>query len=98
MRQARKLVRRQEARRQADAVQRRPEAVARAMRNIPGLKLQPTEEQREYKVSYFVDPVKAPGIRDIVRRLRQKDIHINAIYSHDAYLDFLPVRASKGAA
>ena len=75
-----------------------PDAVTESMKGIPGLKLQPTEEQREYKVSYFVDPVKAPGIRDIMRQLRQQDIHTNAIYSHQAYLDFLPVRASKGAA
>ena len=75
-----------------------PTGITLAMRNIAGLKLQPTEEQRAYKVSYYVDPVKAPGVREIVRQLRQQGIHANAIYSHQAYLDFLPVRASKGAA
>jgi len=75
-----------------------PDAVCKAMKGIKGLKLQSTEEQRQYKVSYFIDPDKAPSIREIVRGLRQKNIHVNAIYSHQAYLDFLPVRASKGAA
>lgn len=75
-----------------------PQAVCKATVNIPGLKLQPTIEQREYKVSYFYDPQVAPTVRKIVQHLRQQDIHVNAIYSHQSYLDFLPVRASKGAA
>jgi len=67
-------------------------------RTFPGLRLQPTVEQRKYKVSYFYDPKVAPTVSKIVRYLRQKDIHVNAIYSHQMFLDFLPVRASKGAA
>jgi len=75
-----------------------PDALCKAMKGIKGLKLQSTEEQRQYKVSYFIDPDKAPPIREIVRDLRKNNIHVNVIYSHQAYLDFLPVRASKGAA
>ena len=37
-------------------------------------------------------------MREIIRHLRKLDLHVNAIYSHQAYLDLLPVRASKGAA
>jgi sucrose-phosphate synthase len=66
--------------------------------NLPGLKLQPATEQREYKLSYYIDPSKAPSRNDIVKLLRQHDIHANVIYSHGQFLDLLPLRASKGRA
>jgi len=75
-----------------------PQAVCDATQDIPGLKLQSTTEQRKYKVSYFYDPKIAPSVRKIIRYLRKKDIHVNVVYSHQMFLDFLPVRASKGAA
>ncbi len=75
-----------------------PAAVHTALDGVPGLRLQPKEEQRPFKVSYYVDPERAPGLREIKRRLRKKDLHVNVIYSHQAFLDILPVRASKGAA
>ena len=76
----------------------KPDAIREAMRDLPGIRLQPKEDQREYKISYFIDPIKAPMMREIVRHLRKLDLNVNAIYSHQAYLDLLPVRASKGAA
>lgn len=75
-----------------------PERVREALGGLRGLRLQPAEEQRRFKVSYYVDPERAPAVRDIVRRLRRRDIHANAVYSYHAFLDLLPVRASKGAA
>ncbi len=75
-----------------------PAAVHTALQDVPGLRLQPKEEQRAFKISYFVDPERAPALREIKRRLRKKDLHVNVIYSHQAFLDILPVRASKGAA
>lgn len=75
-----------------------PQAVCKATQSIPGLKIQPTLEQRKYKISYFYDPKVAPSVRQIVKYLRQLNIHVNAVYSHHQFLDFLPVRASKGAA
>lgn len=68
------------------------------LEGIPGLKLQPRENQRWHKISYFIDPDKAPPIRDIVRHLRQCGLSANLIYSHQAFLDVLPIRASKGQA
>src|SRR5690606_16879952 len=35
---------------------------------------------------------------EIRRHLRRSDVHVNAVASYDAFLDLLPVRASKGAA
>jgi len=75
-----------------------PKEIHHALKHIPGLRLQPRQEQREFKISYYIDPLKAPTIREIIRHLRQHKLHVNVIYSHQAYLDILPVRASKGAA
>ncbi|MGE0081852.1 MAG: HAD-IIB family hydrolase [Thiohalomonadaceae bacterium] len=76
----------------------RPDALREAMARLPGLRLQPREEQRRHKLSYFLDPARAPSVRDIQRHLRRLDLHANVIYSHGAYLDLLPLRASKGLA
>lgn len=75
-----------------------PESILEAMKNLPGIKLQPKVDQRQFKISYFIDPKKAPGVRDIVAHLRKLDLHAKVIYSHEAYLDLLPIRASKGLA
>ena len=76
----------------------KPESIREAMRDMPGIRLQPKEDQREHKISYFIDPTKAPMMREITRHLRKLDLHVKVIYSHQAFLDLLPVRASKGAA
>lgn len=75
-----------------------PAAVYAAMREFDGLKLQHIGEQRRHKISFNVDPRKAPSVREIRARLRQQGIHVKLVYSHQAYLDILPVRVSKGAA
>ena len=75
-----------------------PDRVREVLEEVPGLKLQPRRDQRPYKVSYFVDPDRAPEVREIRRRLKDADVEHRAIYSHDAFLDIVPVRASKGLA
>lgn len=75
-----------------------PEHLRQAMASVPGLELQPSETQREYKISYFVDPDHAPPVPKMVRYLRSHDLHANVIYSHGEFLDLLPIRASKGQA
>jgi len=76
----------------------RPEALRNAMRGLPGLKLQPKEGQGNFKISYNVDPEKISSIKEIVRYLRRLRLHANLVYSHQSYLDLLPIRASKGMA
>jgi sucrose-phosphate synthase len=39
-----------------------------------------------------------PSLRQIDMRLREHRLRANLIYSHQAYLDVLPIRASKGQA
>lgn len=76
----------------------KPEALREAMADIPGLRLQPDSEQLRFKLSYYVDPKRVPSTREIRRHLRRLDLHAKLIYSHQAFLDVLPVRASKGLA
>jgi sucrose-phosphate synthase len=76
----------------------RPEKLREILAGTPGLKLQGPEGQSRYKVSYDVDPEKMPSVREIRARLRSARVQARLIYSHEAYLDLLPIRASKGMA
>jgi len=75
-----------------------PAALREALRDFPGIKLQPRSEQRQFKLSYYVDPARWPGTAEVRRRLRVLDLRAKLIYSHEAFLDLLPIRASKGLA
>ena len=75
-----------------------PIALRQIMKRFKGLKLQSRDSQRPYKISYDVDPKKMPSVREIVHALRLQNLHAKVIYSHQAYLDLLPIRASKGLA
>ncbi len=76
----------------------RRDALAEALRDVPGLTLQTPENQREFKLSYNVDPERMLSLRSLRKLLRDRGLHANLIYSHQAYLDVLPMRASKGQA
>lgn len=75
-----------------------PDALKEAIAELPGLKLQPKAKQSEFKISYNMKPDIAMTPREIKRYLRRIDLHANLIYSHQSYLDLLPLRASKGQA
>jgi sucrose-phosphate synthase len=76
----------------------RPEAVKEVMAEFRGLELQPPEGQGPFKVSYDADPEVMPSIEEIQRTLRKSRLQVNLVFSHQAYLDVLPIRASKGMA
>lgn len=76
----------------------RRDAIEKVLADVPGLRLQGPEGQREFKLSYFVDPASAPPMKEIKALLRKHRLKAQAIYSHQAYLDILPIRASKGQA
>lgn len=76
----------------------RREALREALEGTPGLELQAPENQREFKLSYNVDPKDMPQLQAIHRKLRECNLHARLVFSHEAYLDVLPVRASKGHA
>ncbi|MBD2208074.1 glycosyltransferase [Calothrix sp. FACHB-1219] len=75
-----------------------PEAIRQAMAELPGVKLQPPEGQGKFKISYFIDEEKSVSYREIMRHLRRHKLHVKGIYSHNMYLDLVPIRASKGDA
>jgi sucrose-phosphate synthase len=66
--------------------------------STPGIRLQPKQHQRPFKLSYFVDEDVWPGVTEIRRRVRDSDARATVIYSHGEFLDLLPARASKGLA
>jgi sucrose-phosphate synthase len=76
----------------------RPDAVKEVMAEFSGLNLQAPEGQGPFKVSYDADPEAMPSIEDIQTILRKSRIQVNLVFSHQAYLDVLPIRASKGMA
>jgi sucrose-phosphate synthase len=73
-------------------------ALRECLAEVPGLRLQPARDQREFKLSYFVDRSSWPGMRELRRRVKRRGLAANLIYSHHEFLDLLPVRASKGRA
>jgi len=75
-----------------------PQVVRRTLDGLPGLLLQPREEQGRFKISYYIDPHKAPSVEEIVQLLHQEEQAVNVIFSFGQYLDVLPIRASKGLA
>lgn len=76
----------------------RRDALMGGLAQIPGLRLQGQEHQREFKLSYFVDPSLLPTLDIIQRVMKRLSLHANLIYSHGKFLDILPLRASKGHA
>jgi sucrose-phosphate synthase len=75
-----------------------PDNIQNVVKNLPGINIQPGTEQSPYKLSYYIDPAKAPGIRQIRRILADHNLLARVVFSLGMYLDFIPVRASKGAA
>jgi sucrose-phosphate synthase len=76
----------------------RREDLLRVLEDIPGLVLQSAENQREFKISYLAKPDVMPGVEAIKQHLHRAHLHAQVIYSHDEFLDILPIRASKGHA
>lgn len=76
----------------------RRDALAEVLKEVPGLTLQAAENQREFKLSYLVAPEDMPPLEQLYQYLHQQNLHAKLIYSHEAFLDVLPVRASKGQA
>ncbi len=76
----------------------RREELVKALSKFTKLKLQPENAQREFKISYIATPEQMPPLDEIYAYLHQCKLHAKLIYSHDEFLDVLPIRASKGHA
>ncbi len=75
-----------------------PQHVLRALKNLPGLKLQPKKELSHFKISYYYDSKNAPSIDEIIALIRQKELTTNVFFTNDELIDIIPSRASKGQA
>ena len=67
------------------------------LKQFPFLEYQEEETQRPFKVSYYVNG-SPDTIEEIRRLLANHKVRCNIVYSHDQFLDLLPIRASKGLA
>lgn len=74
------------------------EKILEIMETIPNLELQKEENQREHKISYLVPEKVKLNVKEIRTKLRKNDLHVQLVYSHNEFLDILPMRASKGLA
>jgi len=75
-----------------------PQVVRRVLSDLPGIELQPRAEQSRFKISYYIDPNKAPPIEKINQLLHQEEQSVNVYISFGQFLDVMPIRASKGLA
>lgn len=75
-----------------------PPEVRRVLSDLPGLELQPKEQQSRFKISYFYHSGVAPTVEEINSLLHQEDLAVKVILSFGQYLDIVPIRASKGLA
>jgi sucrose-phosphate synthase len=76
----------------------RRDALMEAMEEFTGFELQAEDDQREFKISYNVKPDQMPTLKYLYQHLHEKQLHAKLIYSHQQFLDVLPIRASKGLA
>ncbi|NCA68613.1 MAG: HAD-IIB family hydrolase [Sphingobacteriia bacterium] len=76
----------------------KPQAVRRALEDIPGLLPQARREQSRFKIAYHYDPNLAPPVDEITALLRTHDLSVNVVHAFGQFLDILPVRANKGLA
>jgi sucrose-phosphate synthase len=69
-----------------------------ALGSLPGVRAQQQSSWTRFKLAYYVDPRTAPSIHDINTTLRERGLRAQLVFSHDSFLDVVPVRASKGRA
>ncbi len=70
----------------------KPDDVRKVLDQVPGLTLQDEHEQTQFKISYRLEPAKAPGIQRIRRILRENGLRVNVILSLGIFLDIIPIR------
>ena len=72
--------------------------MSRALEGIPGLELQPDEDQRPLKVGYLIPSGDGRIVTQVRKALERADLQANVIFSHGEYLDIIPKVSSKGHA
>lgn len=74
-----------------------PHKVRAILGELPGLQLQPKQEQSRFKISYYIDPqqIVFEDIKSLLHR-EEQSVHVQMAFGQ--FLDILPCRASKGMA
>jgi sucrose-phosphate synthase len=75
-----------------------PDKIREVMEEIDGATLQPEENQRRFKISYYLDKDQSAWKRRLLRHMRKNNLSVQVVVSHGGLLDILPFRSSKGAA
>ncbi len=75
-----------------------PNRIRRVLKDVPGISMQPKQEQTAEKISYYCDSDAGFNYDDVVSLLRRHELTANVFYSFGCFLDIIPVRASKGQA
>ncbi len=70
----------------------KPVEVRKVLDQLPGLTLQDEHEQTEFKISYRLDPTKAPPLQRLRRVLREQGLRVNVVLSLGIFLDVIPLR------
>jgi len=76
----------------------RREDLARALQDVPGLRLQARRKQGPCKLSYAVRPGRHPALVDLAGLIHGAGLKANLVLSQGRNLDVLPPNASKGHA
>lgn len=74
-----------------------PQRIKKALSKFDFLELQDRDGERDFKLSYVMKP-NEEHLAMIHQQLTEKKLRYQLVYSHGAYLDVLPQRASKGRA
>lgn len=75
-----------------------PEAVYAAMDDLPGIYRQRKSEYGPFKISFDLNAEEAPEFEEIRCHLREAGLRVKCVFSHQTYLDIIPIRASAGLA
>ncbi len=74
-----------------------PQKIKALLMDLPGLKIQPNNEQSRFKISYYIDP-EAIDVEEIKQLLHREELSFFIQAAFGQFLDILPLRASKGMA
>ena len=74
------------------------ELVQQVLDDQPSLKLQPAECQSQFKRSYFVYDAAPQWLQETRRKLKERQLGVELLYSENRDLDVVPSGASKGSA
>lgn len=69
-----------------------PARIREVLGKVPGLTPQEDRHQSEFKISYLMDPEKAPSTVKLKKLLRESGLRAKVVLSLGIYLDVIPVR------